>query len=260
MFPIENEILRDWFLESFPTAPCGENFISTVGSEPFSESTFDDLLRAGGLEVFSICDETDVLIIGRDFGQDETDEQSFNILLEHRGGQELRVYSQEMFLAHWFSGCDPFEDEGVAMAFTKGHPALEFISNSWFGWLSTFVKFGNGSEVSYIDAPNTGVLGHLGYKVGERGLKATERRTILTEVFNSKLPNINSQEYMQGWGQPKSKKSLKKMADSMVAFCRSQKRRCNDLAASHYEEDLNWLRKTFYAGRFNFRWAKTYVE
>ena len=260
MFPIENEIYRDWFLESFSDIPCGENFVSTVSFDPFPENAFDDLLRAGGIEVFNIQDETDVLIVGRDFGQNESDKNRFNDLLERRSGQQLKVYSQEMFLAHWISGRDPFEDEHVAMAFAEGHPALEFISSSWFSWVSTFVKLANGGEGLYIDAPNTGVLGHLGYKVGERGLKAPERRSILTEVFNSKLPNINSQEYMQGWGQPKSKERLKKMADSMAAFCQSQKRRGNDLAAFHYEEDLNWLRKKFYAGHFNFRWAKTYVE
>ena len=260
MFPIENEIFRNWFLESFPTIPCGENFVSTVGSDPFPENAFDELLRSGGLEVFNIHDETDVLIVGRDFGQDENDENSFNVLVERRGGQQLRVYSQEMFLAHWVSGRDPFEDEDVALTFAEGHPALEFISSSWFGWVSTFVKLGDGGEGLYIDAPNTGVLGHLGYRVGNQGLSALERRTILTEVFNSKLPNINSREYMQGWGQPNSKERLKKMADSMAAFCQSQKRRGNDLAASHYDEDLEWLRRKFYVGRFNFRWAKTYVE
>ena len=262
MFPIENEIFRDWFLKSFPIAPCIDDFVSTVGSEPFPETAFDELLRAGGLEVFDIGDETDVLIVGRDFGRDENDESSFNILLEGRSGQHLRVYSQEMFLAHWFSGRDPFEDEDVAMTFVEGHPALEFISSCWFGWVSTLVKLGggDGGEGLYIDAPNTGVLGHLGYKVGERGLSARERRAILTEVFDSKLPNINSQEYMQGWGEPKSKERLRKIADSMAAFCQTQKRRGNHLAASDYEADLDWLRRTFYAGRFNFRWAKSYVE
>jgi len=84
---------QNWFLESFPSAPCRENFISTVGLEPFPEDDFDDLLRSGGLEVFNIHDETDVLIIGRE----GWDEENLNILLDRREGQQLKVYSQEMF-------------------------------------------------------------------------------------------------------------------------------------------------------------------
>jgi hypothetical protein len=259
MFPIEDEIFRDWFLESFPTVPCERNFVSTVGGDPFPENDFDELLRTGGLEVFNIQDETDVLIVGRDFGQHENDEQSFDTLLERREGDQLKIYSQEMFLAYWVTGRDPFEDEEVAKTFVAGHPALEFISSRWFAWVSTFVKLGDG-EGLFIEAPNTGILGHLGYRVGKEGLSTAERRTILTEVFNSTLPNINSREYMQGWGQPKSKERLKKMADSMASFCQSQKRRSNHLAASHYEEDLKWLRRTFYDGKFNFRWVQARFE
>jgi hypothetical protein len=260
-FPIENEILRDWLLESFPTAPCEESYISIVGSDPFLENKFSDFLRAGGVQVYDISEDTDVLIVGRDFGQDENDEQSFSALLEMRRGKYLTVYSQEMFLAHWFSGRDPFEDEDVAKVFAEGHPALEFISTRWFSWISTFVKIGDSGENLFIETPNTGILGHSGYTVQQKSnLSPSERRVILTQVFNSKLPTINSTEYMQEWGQPNSKERLKKMADSIAWFCRSQKKKGNDIAASRYEADLKWLRKTFYNGRYNFRWAKSYVE
>ncbi|MBS1794114.1 MAG: hypothetical protein JSS81_09685 [Acidobacteria bacterium] len=256
MFPIENEIFTNWFLDSLPTVPCERSFVSSVGNGPFPEKDFDNLLRAGQLEVFDICDETDVLIIGRDFGQHENDEQSFDILLDRREGQPLRVYSQEMFLAHWTTGRDPFEIEAVAMTFVKGHPALEFISSRWFAWVSTFVRLTDTGGELFIDAPNTGILGYLGYRVGEKALSPAERRAILTEIFNSRLPNINSREYMEEWGQPKSKERLKKMVDSMAAFCQNQKRRGNNLAVAHYEEDLKWLKQMFYNGRFDFRWAK----
>ncbi len=260
MFPIENEIFRDWFLESFPDIPCGENFVSTIDSEPFSENAFDELLRAGGLQLYDVDEDTDVLIVGRNFGLDEEDEEIFNDILSMRKDKPLRVYSQEMFLAHWFSGRDPFEDEDVAISFVEGHPALELISTRWFGWVSTLVKLGDGGKGLFIEAPSTGVLGYLGYKVGKQGLSEPERRAILTDAFNSKLPDIDSREYMQGWGQPKSKERLMKMANSIASFCRNQKKLGHDLAASHYEEDLEWLRKKFYVGRFNFSWAKTYVE
>src|SRR5918912_2236530 len=255
VIPLDNEILKNWFLESFPSAPCGENFVSTIGSEPFPESVFDDLLRSGGLEVFNIHDETDVLIIGRE----DWDEEDLNGLLDRREGQPLKVYSQEMFLAHWLTERDPFEDEDVARAFGEGHPALVYLSSRWFAWPRTIVSLSSGGSL-LLESPELGVLGYMGYKVGGRGLPATERRAILTEVFSSRLDNINSPEYMESWGRPKSKERLKKMADSMAAFCKSQKGRGNELAASHYEEDLRWLYKTYYSGRFKFKWPRFYVE
>jgi hypothetical protein len=254
VIPFDNEILKGWFLEAFPSVPCGENFVSTVGSEPYPENVFDDLLRSGGLEVFNIHDETDVLIIGRE----EWDEEELNVLLDRREGQHLKVYSQEMFLAYWIAGRDPFEDEDVARAFGEAHPALEYLSNCWLAWPSTFVSRSGGGGL-LLESPELGMLRYMGYKVGERGLPAAERRAILAEVFSSKLENINSPEYMQGWGRPKSKERLKKMADSMAAFCQSQKRKGNDLAASHYEEDLRWLYKNYYSGRFKFKWPRFYV-
>lgn len=147
------------------------------------------------MQIYDIDEDTDVLIVGRDFGQDENDEQSFSALLEMRKGKYLTVYSQEMFLAHWFSGRDPFEDEDVAKAFAEGHSALEFISTRWFGWISTFVKLGDSGEGLFIDAPKTGILGYLGYTVEQKAnLSLPARRAILTQVFKSKLPNINSAE------------------------------------------------------------------
>lgn len=260
-FPISNQIVRNWILESFPPAPCREGIISTIGSEPYVENDFDEFLSAAGLDIYEIGSDTDVLIVGRDFGHYETDEESFCVLLQMRKGKHLRVYSQEMFLAHWFSDCDPFEDEEVARAFAEGNPALELISTRWFDWISTNVGASIIGEGLFVEAPSTGILGYLGYTVAQKvNLSRSARRAVLAKAFNSTLPGVHSPDYMQEWGKPKSKERLKKMVDSMAWFCRSQKMKGNDIAASRYEEDLRWLKKTFYDGRFNFRWARSYVE
>ena len=259
--PIENEIVSEWLLESFPSAPCEENYISTCGSGPHTENDFDDFLRLSDAEIYDIDKYTDVLIVGRNFGEDEEDEELFSSLLELRKGKVLTVYSQEMFLAHWFTGRNPFDDEDVAKAFAKGHPALEFISSRWFDWASTTVNIGDTGGSLLNDAYNTGILKHMGYTVKQNTTLTTSgRREILTQVFSSQLPFINSEEYMKGWGQRNSKERLKKMADSIAFFHLGQKSKRNEIAASRYENDLGWLRETFYDGRFNFNWPQSYVD
>lgn len=254
MFQMENETVRDWFLESFPSAPCGENFVSTVGSEPYMIGDFDDLMRAGGLEVFNIFDETDVLVIGRE----AWDEEELNTLLDRRDGKQLRVYSQEMFLGYWVSGRDPFEDEEVARAFGEGHPALEYLSSVGFDWPSTYVSLGDSSGFfADEELVKIGLLRHMGYRVGERGVEAPGRRLILEKVFKYRLPVTNLPGwYVEQWGSPKSRERLKKMADSLAAFYRREKKLGHEVAASDYEDDLEWLYENFYRGRFRFRWPQ----
>jgi hypothetical protein len=257
LIQLDNEILKDWFLESFPDAPCEENSVSTVGSEPYPNAEFDELLRSGGLEIFNIDDQTDVLIVGRE----EWDEKSLNDLLDMREGQLLKVYSQEMFLAYWITGRDPFENEDVARAFGKGHPALEYLSNIGFDWPSTHVSFGSGDGEFTGELLKIGLLSSMGYRVGQtRGLLTGQRRAILERVFKYELPNTNLPRwYVEQWGNPKSGERLKKIADSLAAFYQREKKKNHNAAASDYEEDLEWLYENFYRGRFMFRWPQIYV-
>jgi hypothetical protein len=252
------EIQKNWFLESFPLPPYAEQSVSTVGSGPYPEAEFDELLESGGLDVSIIHDETDVLIIG----WEEWDAEDLNVLLDRREGQPLKVYSQEMFLAYWMSGRDPFEDEDVARAFGEGHPALEYLSNVGFDWPSIYVNFNTGDGEFTAELLKMGLLSQMGYRVGQsRGLQPVQRRAILEAVFKYELPNTNLPRwYVEEWGTPKSKERLKKMADSLAAFCRREKKRNHNVAASDYEEDLKWLHDNFYRGRIRFRWPEIHIS
>jgi hypothetical protein len=252
--PFDNEILRKWFVESLPAPPCEDLTVSTLGSGPLSEADFDDMLAARGLMVYSLHQETEVLIVGHDGWEPE----SLQFLLDEREEMSLKVYSQEMFLSHWLSGRDPFDDREIAEAFGKGHSALQFLSECGFDWPSTFITSGGGDL--NIKAPTVGILRYLGHRVGESGLPSHSRQEVLEHAFTSKLPLINSVSYMREWGNPRSKERLRKIANSLAAFCQLQKRRGNAIAASDYEEDLEWLRRRFYSGRFSFKWPSTYVR
>ena len=62
-------------------------------------------------------------------------------------------------------------------------------------------------------------------------------------------------------GRPRSSVRLKKMAESIATFCRNGKRRARsmELAVVEWEQDLEWLRVTYYVGRFRFEWPSTEV-
>ena len=256
MIPLDSNLLRNWFVECFAAAPYSESLVSTVGFEPYLEHDFDALLSLSGLAVHNIFDETSILILGA-AGWDKEELLS---LLDKREGKQLKVYSQEMFLAYWASGRDPLDDVNVARAFGEAHPALGFLSNVGFDWPNIIVNR-SGSGKFAAESEKTGLLSYMGYRVGKtRGLPLNERREILEEIFGYNLPSADfSGQYMKEWGEPKSKERLEKMANSLASFCRNAKRRNNDVAVSNYEEDLEWLRENFYKGRFMFRWPQTYI-
>ncbi|MCY7348532.1 MAG: hypothetical protein LH614_20275 [Pyrinomonadaceae bacterium] len=268
IIPLDNETLKNWFLECFGSAPSSENFVSTTGSMPFDEEEFDEFLGEGNLTVFGIQDETNVLIIGRE----NWSEEKLDNLLDRREGLGLKVYSQEMFWAFWTTGQDPFDNEAVALAFAEGHPALEYLSTCWVDWVSTQVLRSSQGGNLQMDSPEKSVLKERGYTVGKtKGLHFSKRREILAEVFNLNLFEILSPEYIRycknnfphylaEWGNPKSEKRLVKMRDFLATNCKKQKRQQNIEAASDYEEDLEWLRRKFHTGRFKFDWLNYRVD
>lgn len=254
--PFDDKTLMNWFFTYLDAAPCNENFISTVGSFPILEDDFDDLLRLGGITPNYITADTDILIVGRE----EWDEEDLSKLLDMREGESLKVYSQEMFMSYWACGQDPFENREILEIFREDHPALEFLSNTGFDWPSMYVSLSSGGEFT-AELIKVGPLRHMGYKVGEKGLPLVKRRAILEKAFMLKLPEVGLPDwYIEQWGNPNSRERLRKMANSLAAFYRRERKLNHLTAASDYEEDLDWLYERFYSrGRFRFRWPQIYV-
>lgn len=102
-----------------------------------------------------------------------------------------------------------------------------------------------------------GLLKFMGYAVGQKGAYRNRRQQVLDYVFNEKVPKVQSNEYMAEWGDPKSVDRLKKLADSLATFARNARRRRSsdmDHAIAEWEEDLKYLKDTYYTGRFRFDW------
>ena len=128
-----------------------------------------------------------------------------------------------------------------------------------FAWPSTDAEPSDNDTTVFIDAPGAGLLGYLGYRVGLAGLDSVERTNLLDTVYAYRLPQVNSVEYMNEWGEPNTGQRLQKMAESIAAFARNAKRRQKPpkQAILDWEADLEYLRKTYYVARYSFFWPNT---
>ena len=134
---------------------------------------------------------------------------------------------------------------------------LNELGDEGWPWPTTTAASGDG----FIDAdewPRAGMLSFLGYHVGENGIEADDRRRILDHAYAGRLPNVNDAQYMQGWGAPASSTRLRKMAESIAAFCRNQRRKDpSALSVTEWESDLDYLHTRHYVGRYDFVWPDT---
>lgn len=106
------------------------------------------------------------------------------------------------------------------------------------------------------------MLRFLGYHVGHQGVEPEARKQLLSRVFRGDLPPFHSPRYMAEWGKPQSALRLRKIAESIAAFARNNKRRHDpslDQAIADWEADLEFLYDEFYAGyfHFDFHWPST---
>lgn len=184
-----------------------------------------------------------------------------------RGGDTLRIYSQEMLLAAFMTGRDPLDaDKDVLNAFKRGHPALEFLANTDFAWpsvnpIDTSVIEELGIEsVRVKESP----LKLLGYHVGSYShLSPASRRRILQDAFQrAKLPWVQSDAYMAKWGVASSHQRLWRIA-THIAWLANTQGRAQDkkIAQREWVEDLGWLRENLYAPRrYRFTWPDVDVS
>jgi hypothetical protein len=188
-----------------------------------------------------------------------------------RSLKHLEIVSQEIFLACLFAGHEsPTKLPAPWPEFLKSCPQLQRVdllrrelrSRESFPWPTTEAQPGSGN-LSGNEWPELGLLRYQGYAVGEAGEVEQVRHRILGDTFRLQtLPDIVSPEYVASWGAPGSSQRLRKMAESIAAFCRNAKRRPGSLvskAVEDWEADLAWLKRSHYDDRFDrqFPWPKT---
>jgi hypothetical protein len=258
--PFNNVTLRDWFSACSSSDDFNITSVTTLGSGPFAEFEYDEFLKRHKIECYNLSEEIEVLIVGREswFGWQIIE------MLKLRKGKTLKVYSQEMFLSFLFTGRDPFAGPPEVLdEFARIHPVYTFLNSLKFRWPSTLVTTSCHQKLKEVNWPERGALAALGYRVGRSGLTEARRRLILSNAFNNTLLSDLPRAYLNEWGSPQTAQRLKKIADSLAAFCRNAKNRQSqnmEQTIDNYEDDLYWLKENYYDKLgFTFYWPDTIV-
>lgn len=237
--------------------------IVITGQEPFGRGKIWSYLSDLGATVRNVGELSapGLLILGREqFRKDPV-----RRLLYDRRGKVLRICSQEMLLAWALTGVDPNLDSSTAWTFIDGHAGLSFVASILRSrWPGTDPLPQSKGEF-HFEGPDTSPLKRLGYTVGKTsGLPQSERRSLLRTAFElerSALPGQYPEWYLQEWGHAESSTRLKKLADKIAWSCRSYRKRDDkdfDTAIDHSENDLAWLKDTFYNPlTYDFEWPSS---
>lgn len=263
--PLNCVVLRNWFVSPARTNAIHPASVFLVGSDPFEQAEFHGFLSSRGVRVESSRSVCGAMILGRNNWLEDDVDAAIN----RHTNKSLRIYSQEMFICLLGSGRDPLGAGGEACtAFQAGHRGLEFVARGWPGWVDLHVRTDRGGGLrTEVDEPDRSLqadvspLRALGYAVGTRGLSVERRREILGQAFLGDLPTVESIDYMQKWGTRRSPERLRRLAEHLASLCRQGKiHRGRTQAVADWEDDLEWLRRTFYQGHMRFSWPYTHSK
>lgn len=185
------------------------------------------------------------------------------------------ILSQEMLLAGLFVqlrkmgyGWQMYFGEEWASHYAC-HPALKELRSlrrcaagrKKFPWPTTDLK--GGAKVGSTYDCDDGLLAYLGYRVGKSGKPRSERREILSSLYYAaSIPKEFETEAGNSWGTGESAYRLHRMAELIATLAKFSKGRDDTSvyaqAIADWEEDLAWLKETFYDGRFDdaFFWPQ----
>ena len=228
--------------------------IVSLGSGPFSEDDFDDYLKSLGISPY--VNGCSWIIVGRD----SWTEEQLNELIDNAELDEVRVFSQELFMAGILTTHDPFSMPiEILMKFAEGHPALEYLIKAGFEWPVIMDEEDYGEPVylrgSY-ERVKESPLYRMGYQVGEtNGLSKPKRKSLLKSAYQEKIPDVKDDDYMEEWGRPSQSKRLWRIAHHIAWLIRSRKSIPSmRYAVRDWQDDLDWLREEFYTNRMKFNW------
>lgn len=227
--------------------------IVTLGSGPLDEDDFDNYLIAQGKQPMTAGSW---IIVGREGWT----EQALNDLLDDNDLDEVRVFSQELFMTGILTTHDPFSlPIDILMKFAEGHPALEFLISQGFEWPEIILEEDYGIPV-YLRGSGELVeespLFRMGYQVGiTKGQEPSIRQALLRDAYHGDIPHVEDDDYMEEWGNPRRSKRLWRIAHHIAWLIRS---RLNipsmRYAVKDWHDDLIWLEEKFYSNRMRFQW------
>jgi hypothetical protein len=181
--------------------------------------------------------------------------------------QQLQVETPDRLLGRWHRAIVVLADPSRRSWHSTARETINLIRQEWkrrialekwFPWPSTEVMPSDGGEFDLTGEPDAGMLSTLGYHVGLiKGKKASVRQLILRQIFEGELPPVHSADYVRQWTEPGSPSRLRKLAETLAALARNEKRRRTanlELAVRQRETDLAFLYNEYYIGKFDFEW------
>jgi hypothetical protein len=143
---------------------------------------------------------------------------------------------------------------------------LKCCREEGFDWVNLDTSAATALFDSPIEQVSESPLHTLGYRVGRSSdLSVGERRSFLKRCFSEVLPSYQKPAYVQRWGEPGTRRRLRRMSHALSWYIRGARGRQTELghdmsaAIEDWERDLDWLRITFYEPWMRFRWPKTKV-
>ena len=255
VFSISSEKIFDWFVEGrskrrsfFPSD------LITIGTGPLDGGWFDDRLREHGFTPCSNNKDCTHIVVGREDWETSLDE-----VVERDSEEGCYVYSQELFIAAYCLDDDLFDlgEIDLLFEFSKGHPALEYLISNGFEWPEILEPLPDEPEkLDSVDWNDSSPLTDAGYHAGKtKNLRDTTRREILEAVIKADIPWMHSDEYMQEWGTPGTRRRIWRVAHHIAWLIRFRKNNPTQIHAIHdWENDFWWLKKNFYRRSMKFRW------
>lgn len=245
------------------------SIVVVLGSKNFASRGFLSLFASKGVRDHG---NTPTSMFFRNWIERVEEEDGRCHYLRSRSLATATFISQEMLLAEIFTKGNGDFNFGTAWhKHIEEHPALKSVRSirediklldEAFQWPNTEAEPGE-TALGPTDWPQIGMMKFLGYSVGVNGETKITRQRILSDLFQKvNLPKVDSQAYVDEWGAPESGARLRKMAQSIASFCRGARRRDEyalSLAIDEWEEDLAWLKTTYYDGKFDrqFQWPET---
>ena len=253
-FPYLKPHILDWLLtsQSENRHRFSQDLVA-IGEGPFDSWVFFSSLESAGFSSWAKADDVNEIVVGREAWKPE----ELDDAIQSCPGIP-RVYSQEMFLASYLLDEDPFDssDDDVLYEFAEGHPALEYLMQAGFEWPHIGHPLPDSPETFRGYQVDESPLAYADYHVGiTLGLPLNQRRQILAQVFEQPIKWMHSDEYMEEWGRPGSRKRLWRMAHHLAWLIRTRLSQPNmEYAVADWEEDREWLRKQYFRPWMKFNW------
>jgi hypothetical protein len=221
----------------------------TLGSGPWEDLVFDAALESAGFVPQLLDDEAssfEVFVVG----QDGVDLDALAEALKQRldQGAPVRLYSQELWLLHLMTGCDPLElDEAVLIeVFAHSHKVLGAFVNEEWNWPS--LNGGSRPPPPPLEKGKS-PLHAFGYSASKRTDAATRRAKLkeflecrhMKPYFDESLHDL---AYRNSWGPPGSSARLRRMVHHirwLIGFQGASADKAE--ACQNWNEDLAWIRK-----------------